>query len=28
MEGKMKGSFRKSFRWVKDTCNQVVYGWK
>ncbi|CAN0906837.1 hypothetical protein LINGRAHAP2_LOCUS24471 [Linum grandiflorum] len=24
----MKGSFRKSFRWIKDTCNQVVYGWK
>ncbi|CAN0906838.1 hypothetical protein LINGRAHAP2_LOCUS24471 [Linum grandiflorum] len=28
VEGKMKGSFRKSFRWIKDTCNQVVYGWK
>ncbi|KAH7856871.1 hypothetical protein Vadar_006462 [Vaccinium darrowii] len=26
-EGKMKGSFKKSFRWIKDTCNQVVYGW-
>ncbi|CAK7356888.1 unnamed protein product [Dovyalis caffra] len=28
MEGKMKGSFRKSFRWIKDTCTQVVYGWR
>ncbi|MCD7463805.1 hypothetical protein HAX54_051454 [Datura stramonium] len=27
MEGKMKGSFRKSFRWIKDTCNHVVHGW-
>ena len=28
IEGKMKGSFRKSFRWIKNTCNQVVYGWR
>lgn len=27
VEGKMKGSFRKSFRWIKNTCNQVVHGW-
>ncbi|XP_047333600.1 uncharacterized protein LOC124937318 [Impatiens glandulifera] len=27
LEGKMKGSFRKSFRWIKHTCNHVVYGW-
>ncbi|KAM3289705.1 hypothetical protein P3S67_017994 [Capsicum chacoense] len=27
MEGKMKGSFRKSFKWIKDTCNHVVHGW-
>ncbi|KAJ4842819.1 hypothetical protein Tsubulata_046643 [Turnera subulata] len=28
VEGKMKGSLRKSFRWVKDTCNQMVHGWR
>uniref|UniRef100_A0A5B6YVH8 DUF3511 domain protein n=1 Tax=Davidia involucrata TaxID=16924 RepID=A0A5B6YVH8_DAVIN len=28
VEGKMKGSFRKSFRWIKDTYTQVVYGWR
>jgi Domain of unknown function (DUF3511) len=27
MEGKMKGSIRKSFKWIKDKCNRVVYGW-
>ncbi|KAI6690171.1 hypothetical protein NL676_026999 [Syzygium grande] len=27
VEGKMKGSLKKSFRWIKNTCNQVVYGW-
>ncbi|RRT61440.1 hypothetical protein B296_00044164 [Ensete ventricosum] len=27
VEGKMKGSFRKSFRWLKDRCTKVVYGW-
>lgn len=27
MEGKMKGSLRKSFRWLKDRYSQVVYGW-
>ncbi|KAH6790102.1 hypothetical protein C2S51_005108 [Perilla frutescens var. frutescens] len=26
VEGKMKGSVRKSFRWIKETCNQVVHG--
>ncbi|KAJ8464856.1 hypothetical protein OPV22_027408 [Ensete ventricosum] len=28
VEGKMKGSFRKSFRWLKDRCTKVVYGWR
>ncbi|XVE51915.1 hypothetical protein DITRI_Ditri02bG0078700 [Diplodiscus trichospermus] len=28
VEGKMKGSLKKSFRWIKDTCTQVVYGWR
>lgn len=27
MEGKVKGSLRKSFRWLKDRYTQVVYGW-
>ncbi|KAI4355467.1 hypothetical protein L6164_004240 [Bauhinia variegata] len=27
VEGKMKGSLKKSFRWIKSTCTQVVYGW-
>jgi hypothetical protein len=27
-EGKMKGSFKKSFRWIKDTYTHVVYGWR
>ncbi|KAI4329119.1 hypothetical protein L6164_021419 [Bauhinia variegata] len=27
VEGKMKGSLRKSFRWIKNTYTQVVYGW-
>ncbi|KAB2085884.1 hypothetical protein ERO13_A05G407000v2 [Gossypium hirsutum] len=27
VEGKMKGSLRKSFRWIKDTYTQAVYGW-
>ncbi|KAK9755976.1 hypothetical protein RND81_01G064100 [Saponaria officinalis] len=26
VEGKMKGSFRKSFRWFKSTCSHVVHG--
>ncbi|KAL1538167.1 hypothetical protein AAHA92_26941 [Salvia divinorum] len=26
VEGKMKGSVRKSFRWIKDSCNQLVHG--
>ncbi|KAL4366514.1 hypothetical protein GQ457_05G024830 [Hibiscus cannabinus] len=26
VEGKMKGSLRKSFRWIKDTYTHVVYG--
>ncbi|XP_020223416.1 uncharacterized protein LOC109805656 [Cajanus cajan] len=26
-EGKMKGSLRKSFSWIKNTCTQAVYGW-
>ena len=28
VEGKMKGSFRKSFRWIKSTYTQVIYGWR
>ncbi|KAF9617699.1 hypothetical protein IFM89_038199 [Coptis chinensis] len=28
VEGKMKGSFRKSFRWLKDRYTQAVYGWR
>lgn len=27
VEGKVKGSFRKSFRWLKNKYTQVVYGW-
>ncbi|XP_043703580.1 uncharacterized protein LOC122653710 [Telopea speciosissima] len=27
VEGKMKGSLRKSFKWLKDRYTQVVYGW-
>ncbi|MFS7918987.1 hypothetical protein Hanom_Chr03g00207611 [Helianthus anomalus] len=27
VEGKVKGSFRKSFRWIKDKYTHVVYGW-
>ncbi|EEF46093.1 uncharacterized protein LOC8274549 [Ricinus communis] len=27
VEGKVKGSFRRSFRWLKDRYTQVVYGW-
>ncbi|KAF8040656.1 hypothetical protein BT93_B2780 [Corymbia citriodora subsp. variegata] len=27
VEGKVKGSFRKSFRWLKDRYSQVVNGW-
>ncbi|AES73421.1 hypothetical protein MtrunA17_Chr3g0135901 [Medicago truncatula] len=27
VEGKVKGSFRKSFRWLKNKYSQVVYGW-
>ncbi|GMG99122.1 hypothetical protein Nepgr_000962 [Nepenthes gracilis] len=26
-EGKVKGSFRKSFKWLKDRYTRVVYGW-
>ncbi|GFP91391.1 hypothetical protein PHJA_001283100 [Phtheirospermum japonicum] len=26
-EGKVKGSFTKSFRWLKDKYTKVVYGW-
>ncbi|XP_073116626.1 uncharacterized protein [Elaeis guineensis] len=28
VEGKMKGSLRKSFRWIKERYTQVVYGWR
>ncbi|CAI9093727.1 OLC1v1029279C1 [Oldenlandia corymbosa var. corymbosa] len=27
VEGKVKGSFRRSFRWLKNKYTQVVYGW-
>lgn len=27
-EEKMKGSLKKSFRWIKNTYTQVVYGWR
>lgn len=27
VERNVKGSFRKSFRWLKDKYTQVVYGW-
>ncbi|CAM8949572.1 hypothetical protein QQ045_015752 [Rhodiola kirilowii] len=27
VEGKVKGSFRNSFRWLKDKYTKVVYGW-
>ncbi|CAN1340254.1 hypothetical protein LINPERPRIM_LOCUS38779 [Linum perenne] len=27
VEGKVKGSFKKSFRWLKDRYSRVVYGW-
>ncbi|KAF5743177.1 hypothetical protein HS088_TW09G01242 [Tripterygium wilfordii] len=26
-KGKVKGSFSKSFRWLKEKCSRVVYGW-
>ncbi|PSS07336.1 Auxilin-related protein [Actinidia chinensis var. chinensis] len=28
VEDKVKGTLRKSFKWVKDTYTHVVYGWK
>lgn len=27
VEGKVKGSFRKTFRWLKNTCTRAVHGW-
>lgn len=27
VEGKVKGSIKKSFRWIKERCTKVVYGW-
>lgn len=27
VEGKMKGSVRKSFKWIKKTYDKAVYGW-
>lgn len=27
VEGKMKGSFKKSLRWIKNTCNHAIHGW-
>lgn len=26
VEAKVKGSFRKSFRWIKDRCNLLIHG--
>ncbi|KAH6790837.1 ABC family ABC transporter [Perilla frutescens var. frutescens] len=26
VEGKVKGSFRRSFRWIKDRCNLLIHG--
>ncbi|MCD7461428.1 hypothetical protein HAX54_046095 [Datura stramonium] len=28
VEGKVKGSLRRSFRWFKDKYTQVIYGWR
>ncbi|XAR70775.1 hypothetical protein NMG60_11027759 [Bertholletia excelsa] len=28
VEGKVKGSFRKSFKWLKDRYTQALYGWR
>jgi hypothetical protein len=28
VEGKVKGSLRKSFRWIKKSYTQVLYGWR
>ncbi|CAI9100623.1 OLC1v1037756C1 [Oldenlandia corymbosa var. corymbosa] len=28
VEGKVKGSFKKSFRWIKERYTKVVYGWR
>lgn len=28
VEGKVKGSIKKSFRWLKERCTRVVYGWR
>ncbi|XP_068660607.1 uncharacterized protein [Aristolochia californica] len=27
MEGKVKASFRKGIRWIKDKCSDLVHGW-
>ncbi|XP_044463986.1 uncharacterized protein LOC123194694 [Mangifera indica] len=27
VEGRVKGSFKKSFRWIKDRCSTVINGW-
>ncbi|KAL3843516.1 hypothetical protein ACJIZ3_000919 [Penstemon smallii] len=26
VEGKVKKSFRKGFRWIKNTCSRIVHG--
>lgn len=28
VEGKVKGSIKKSFRWLKEKCTRVVYSWR
>ncbi|ERN04009.1 hypothetical protein AMTRI_Chr13g85420 [Amborella trichopoda] len=27
VEGRVKASFRKSFRWIKDKCSDIIHGW-
>eukprot|EP00262_Sarcandra_glabra_P010908 TRINITY_DN2654_c0_g1_i2.p1 TRINITY_DN2654_c0_g1~~TRINITY_DN2654_c0_g1_i2.p1 ORF type:complete len:106 (+),score=0.76 TRINITY_DN2654_c0_g1_i2:204-521(+) len=27
VEGKVKASFRKGFRWIKEKCSELVHGW-
>ncbi|KAL6985548.1 hypothetical protein U1Q18_018924 [Sarracenia purpurea var. burkii] len=27
VEGKLKGSMRKSFKWIKDKCTHMIHGW-
>ncbi|ERN16791.1 hypothetical protein AMTRI_Chr02g263980 [Amborella trichopoda] len=27
VEGRVKASFRRSFRWIKDKCSELIHGW-